>query len=157
MEYNLKEKLAAQTKRREERRPEPKKRKPLKKYSKKDVPMLLRKAQILFNAFIRNRDSDNGFFICISSGEKLPLESIQAGHYVPTKNSSFLRFHEDNCHGESVRSNCFDEFHLIGYRKNLINKIGIERVNYLEDNQRTLKSWSADEVIEIIEKYSQCG
>lgn len=117
------------------------------------IPSLTAKAQKVFNEFIRHRDSQDGYFTCISSGKTLPVDQMNAGHYIPVKNSSFLRFHEDNVHGESIYSNCFDEFHLVPYRKNLIEKIGLERVEWLEANQRTVKKWTRAELLEIIEKY----
>jgi len=117
------------------------------------IPKLTAKAQKVFNAFIRDRDSENGYFTCISCGKTLPVEKMNAGHYVPQKNSSFLRFNEYNVNGECQYSNGFDEFHLIGYRKNLINKIGQEMVEWLEENQKTIKKWSRLELNDIIEKY----
>jgi hypothetical protein len=117
------------------------------------LPKLTAKAQKVFNAFIRRRDSEDGYFTCISCGKTLPVEVMNAGHYVPQKNSSFLRFNEYNVNGECQYSNGFDEFHLIGYRKNLIDKIGQEMVDWLEANQRTIKKWTRSELLEIIEKY----
>ena len=117
------------------------------------IPRLQAKAQKVFNAYIRKRDSENGYFTCISCGKILPTEVMNAGHYVPQKNSSFLRFNEYNVNGECQYSNGFDEFHLIGYRKNLIDKIGQEMVDWLESNQRTIKKWTRAELNELIEKY----
>ena len=78
---------------------------------------------------------------------------MNAGHYVPQKGGSHLRFNEFNVNGECVFCNGFDEFHLIGYRKNLIDKIGIDMVNWLESNRHTVKKWTRAELDEIIEKY----
>lgn len=111
------------------------------------LPKLLAKAQIVFNAYIRKRD--NGL-PCISCGR---VRELQAGHYVPQKNSSFLRLNEWNVNGECAGCNGFDEFHLIGYRKRLIDKIGLNAVKYLEANQRTIKKWSREELNEIINQY----
>lgn len=117
------------------------------------IPKLTAKAQKVFNKYVRERDSENGYFTCISCGRTLPIEQMNAGHYIPQKNSSFLRFNEYNVHGECISDNGFNEFHLINYRKNLINKIGQEMVDWLEDNQRTIKKWTRSELNEIIEKY----
>lgn len=119
------------------------------------IPKLTAKAQKVFNAYIRRRDSENGYFTCISCGKTLPIENMNAGHYVPQKNSSFLRFNEFNVNGECQYSNGFDEFHLIGYRKNLINKIGQDMVDWLESNQRTIKKWTRTELNDIITKYGK--
>ena len=119
------------------------------------IPKLTAKAQKVFNAYIRQRDSRDGYFTCISCGKTLPVEQMNAGHYVPVKNSSALRFNEFNVNGECQYSNGFDEFHLIGYRKNLIDKIGEGMVLYLEQNSRLIKKWSRTELNEIIETYGK--
>jgi hypothetical protein len=117
------------------------------------LPKLTAKAQKIFNAYIRQRDSENGLFTCISCGQVKPIELMDAGHYVPQKNSSALRFNEYNVNGECKSCNGFDQFHLIGYRKNLINKIGIEMVEYLETHNREVKKWSRTELLQIIKDY----
>jgi hypothetical protein len=121
---------------------------------KKPLPKLLKKLQDdYFNPYIRRRDSEGGYFTCISCSKTLPVSSANAGHYVPVKNCSFLRFHEWNVNAECQYCNCFDEFHLIGYRKNLIQKIGLEAVEWLESNNRTLKKWTREELESLINKY----
>jgi Bacteriophage Lambda NinG protein len=112
------------------------------------LPKLLKKAQEVFNAYIRKRDAD---LPCISCGKH--HEYYDAGHYVPVKNGSFLRFHEWNVHKEGKSCNGFDEFHLIGYRRNLIDKIGLPAVEWLENNRHTVKKYTRQEVEEIINKY----
>jgi hypothetical protein len=117
------------------------------------IPKLTAKAQKVFNKYVRERDSENGYFTCISCGKTLPIEQMNAGHYIPQKNSSLLRFNEYNVHGECISDNGFNEFHLINYRKNLINKIGQEMVDWLEENQRTIKKWQRNELNDLIDKY----
>lgn len=111
------------------------------------------KAQKIFNAWIRKRDSKDGYFVCISCGLLKPEEFMDAGHYVPVKTGSFFRYDEDNVHGECRYCNRFNDFHLIGYRKNLINKIGIEKVEFLEQNSRRIKKWERNELLSIVAKY----
>jgi len=120
---------------------------------KKPLPKLLKEAQKYFNAYIRKRDSEDGYFTCISCSKTLPVSKMNAGHYVPVKNCSFLRLDDWNTNGECQYCNCFDEFHLIGYRKNLIQKIGLEAVEWLESNNRTLKKWTREELESLINKY----
>jgi hypothetical protein len=119
------------------------------------IPKLAAKAQKVFNKYVRERDSENGYFTCISCGKTLPIQQMNAGHYIPQKNSSLLRFNEYNVHGECISDNGFNEFHLINYRKNLINKIGQEMVDWLEENQRTIKKWTRTELLDLIEKYGE--
>jgi hypothetical protein len=118
------------------------------------LPRLTEKAQKVFNAYIRQRDSKDGFFTCISCFKTFPVESMNAGHYVPVKGGSFLRFHEDNVNGECQRCNGFDEFHLVGYRKHLLLKIGKKRVEWLENNRTKVHKWDRGDLEDIITLYT---
>lgn len=129
--------------RREERRT----MKATKKIKLTPLPKLKERATKTFNSYIRNRDAG---LPCISCGNS---RELQAGHYVPEKQSSFLRYHEWNVNGECGGCNCFDAFHLIGYRKRLIDKIGLKAVEWLEDNKSVVKKWTRNELEAIIEKY----
>jgi 5-methylcytosine-specific restriction endonuclease McrA len=119
------------------------------------IPKLTGKAQTIFNRYIRQRDSQNGYFTCISCGSTKDTSQMDAGHYVPVKNSSALRFDEYNVNGECKACNGFDQFHLIGYRKNLIDKIGERMVLHLESQSRLIKKWTRTELNEINEKYGE--
>lgn len=118
------------------------------------IPKLTAKAQKVFNAYIRKRDSEDGYFTCISCGQTKTTDLMDAGHYVPVKGSSALRFDEYNVNGECKACNGFDQFHLIGYRRNLIDKVGERKVMELEYQHRLIKKWTRTELNEIIERYS---
>jgi hypothetical protein len=121
---------------------------------KDSLPKLTEKAQKVFNAWVRRRDTYmDQFATCISCERVFYISTMDAGHYVPVRGGSFLRFHEWNVNAECKGCNGFDDFHLVGYRKNLIEKIGLENVEWLEANRRTVKKWSMSELLEIIEKY----
>jgi hypothetical protein len=119
------------------------------------IPKLTAKAQKVFNAYIRKRDSEDGYFTCISCGQTKTTDLMDAGHYVPVKGSSALRFDEYNVNGECKACNGFDQFHLIGYRRNLIDKVGERKVMELEHQHRLIKKWSRTELNEIIETYGK--
>ena len=84
---------------------------------------------------------------------------MNAGHYYPTGGYDGLRFLEDNVHGECARCNCFDESHLITYRRNLEIKLG--RSKYLKLNMQADEykmngyKFTRMELTELIEKYKQ--
>ena len=119
------------------------------------IPKLIAKAQQVFNRYIRNRDSQDGYFTCISCGQVKAQDVMDAGHYVPVKGSSALRFDEYNVNGECKSCNGFDQFHLIGYRRNLIDKIGERMVMHLESQSRLIKKWTRTELNELINKYGE--
>jgi len=111
---------------------------------------LIEKAQKVFNAYIRERDKD---LPCISCGKW--HDKWDAGHYVPVKGGSYLRFNEFNVSKEGSYCNGFDQFHLVGYRKNLIKRIGLEKVEWLEQNRNKVHKWTRKELNSIIDKYSK--
>lgn len=119
----------------------------------KSIPELLKLATIVFNRWIVQRDLNGDFFNCISCGLRRHKSEAQCGHYMPV-NYSALRFHEDNCHAEDVSCNCVDPNHLVGYRKNLIMKIGYVKVEWLESHKIAEDfKWSREELLTIINKY----
>jgi 5-methylcytosine-specific restriction endonuclease McrA len=119
------------------------------------IPKLTTKAQTIFNRYIRQRDSEDGYFTCISCGQVKATELMDCGHFAPVKGGSALRFDEYNCNGECKRCNGFDDFHLIGYRRGIINKYGEDILIYLEQNARLVKKWSRTELNEIIKQYGE--
>ena len=117
------------------------------------IPKLTAKAQKVFNAYIRKRDSQDGYFTCISCGRTLTTDQMDAGHFAPVKGGSALRFDEYNVNGECKKCNGFDEFHLIGYRRGIIEKYGEGVLLHLEQNARLIKKWSRTELNELIDRY----
>ena len=123
-------------------------------YNKKNTSELKKIAITKFNLWIRERDKELG---CISCGS---YNQIQAGHYYSAGHYEMLRFNEDNVHSQCLRCNYFLSGNLTHYRENLINKIGIERVEQLDilakinKRQRT-KVYDRFTLIEIIKKYAQ--
>ena len=113
------------------------------------------RVQKLVNAYIRKRDSRDGWFTCISCGKTLLVDKMNAGHYVPVGKSQGLRFDDSNIHGQCAGCNCFDKFHLVPYRKNLIAKIGIDKVEWLEAHAHDLKKWTRDELEQLEQYYTQ--
>lgn len=119
----------------------------IQKYAKYTTAQLKVKAQKKFNEFIRKRDDGLG---CISCGS---FNEIQAGHFYSAGHHNNLRFNPDNCNSQCKRCNYFLSGNLIKYRANLIDKIGIERVEQL-DMLSAVKSTKNDRFlyIEILTK-----
>ena len=120
-----------------------------KKVKKESVPKLLEKAQRVFNAYIRGRDEG---LTCISCGGY----GNQAGHYFPVKGFSALRFNEWNVNLQCPGCNMWLHGNQAMYRIGLVKKIGERAVMELEAEAiaNRVKKWSAEEVKEIIEKYT---
>ena len=108
----------------------------------------LKDAQAEFNKFIRLRDADQP---CISCG-RFHSGKYDAGHYRTTGANPELRFNEDNCHRQCVPCNQHLSGNLINYRINLIEKIGIERVERLEGPHK-LPNWTIEQIQEIRKHY----
>ena len=130
------------------------------KYKNKKYKDLKKTAVKWFNKFIRLRDCDeNGYAICISSGQSLRYGSpnYHAGHFIPAGSCEALRFNEDNVHGQGKSDNYWKSANLIEYRKRLIEKIGLRKVQELEFIKDQYKKISFKRtrisLIEVIETY----
>ena len=119
-------------------------------YRNKSIPWLVKTLVRHFNKFIRERDQDER---CISCGQ---FSRLEAGHYYPSTVSG-LRFTENNVNGQCKRCNRHLHGNLIEYRRGLVEKIGLEEVEWLELQYSYYKKhgfkWNRFELIEKIEKY----
>lgn len=88
----------------------------------------LRELQAAFNAWIRARDAGKP---CISCG-RFHQGQWHAGHYRSVGSEPALRFEPDNVHLQCQPCNTHLSGNLIAYRVNLITKIGLARVEWLE-------------------------
>lgn len=124
----------------------------IQKYKDRTTAQLKNAAIRFFNAFIRHRDAGQP---CISCGQ---MKTLQAGHFYPAGRHNNLRFNEDNVHGQCLQCNYYNSANLHPYRHNLIKKIGIERVEAL-DQMSLIKTTRDDRLalIEIIETYKEKG
>lgn len=125
--------------------------KTIQKYAKYSQSQLLKKCQVVFNKFIRERDSE---LPCISCGTG---RVAQAGHFLSQGHHSSLRFNEFNTNGQCVRCNHFLSGNLINYRKGLVKKIGEDKVVELECVRKKAHKWDRLELILMIEKYKKNG
>ena len=102
--------------------------------------------QKIFNTFIRLRDKGK---TCISCNKRL-TEKYDAGHFYAVKNYSFLRFNEDNVHGQCGACNQYLHGNLIEYSRKLKLRIGEKRFTELEENRHIELSLSIEEIKELI-------
>ena len=119
-------------------------------YDKKSVKELKKIAQRHVNEYIRLRDAGEP---CISCGN---YRTLQAGHFIAAGSCDGLRFDLDNVNGQCKKCNYFLSGNQLEYRKNLLKKIGLKRVENLEFKRDWFKKsgnkWDRFSLLEIIEK-----
>lgn len=119
----------------------------------KTIPQLIAEADRAFCAWVRARDAG---LPCICCGETAKSSSLtggewDAGHYRSRGAASHLRYHPDNASAQRKKCNRH-AFDVASYRANLIARIGLERVEALEQDNRTHK-WTRDELRDIRDTY----
>jgi len=120
------------------------------KLKNEDRPFQLKKTQTLFNNYVRLRDCND---LCISCG-RLHNGQYHAGHYRSVGSCPELRFCDDNCHKQCSPCNNYLSGNLIPYRVNLLNKIGLEKVGWIEGPHEP-KRYTIQELKELQVKYSK--
>jgi hypothetical protein len=92
-------------------------------------------AQLAVNAWVRHRDRNDP---CISCRTPNAAE-YHAGHYRPRGKHAHLRFNLFNNHKQCARCNLHLSGNLTEYRRWLVLKIGVDRVERLENDNRNAK------------------
>ncbi|WP_312831961.1 recombination protein NinG [Pseudomonas lactis] len=137
----------------------PKARKALADIERKDIKVRkeklksradhLKDTQHAFNAWIRARDAGQP---CISCGTTADVQYC-AGHYRTTAASPELRFEPLNVNLQCNRNcNMGKSGNLLGYRPGLIQKIGIEAVEWLEGPHQP-KKYTVEELRAMTAEY----
>lgn len=108
------------------------------------LPQLKKKVQRVINAYVRKRDENKP---CISCQKRKVAE---AGHYIAQGSSGLLRYHLDNIHGQCGQCNRWLHGNLLEYRINLVKKIGLKRVMWLEEHRHDVHKWTRSELEELL-------
>ena len=108
----------------------------------------LRDAQTAFNAFIRERDKNE---LCISCG-RYHDGQYHAGHYRSVGACPELRFCELNVHKQCSACNNHKSGNIVEYRINLVKKIGVEQVEWLEGSHEP-KKYTIEQIKKIRAEY----
>lgn len=108
-----------------------------------------KEAQAAVNRFIRLRDAD---LPCISCGRH-HQGAYDAGHYLSRGARPELRFDELNIHKQCVPCNQHLSGNIVLYRINLLEKIGVDGVAYLEGPHEP-KKYTVDDLKAIKAKYA---
>ena len=107
-------------------------------------------AQQAFNAYIRQRDSN----LCCISCQRSHTGQYHAGHYRSVGAHPELRFEELNNNKQCSACNNHLSGNIVDYRINLIKKIGLEKVEWLEGPHEP-KKYSCEELKAIELRYKQ--
>ena len=109
------------------------------------------KAQRAFNAYIVLRDKG---LKCISCNATDGVK-WSCGHYKTSGANPHLTFNEDNCAAQCWYScNSNKSGNIVNFRIGLIERIGLDRVEALENNHNTdKKSYTKEELLEIEKLY----
>lgn len=109
----------------------------MEKYPDKSKELKL--TQQVVNKYIRLRDSNEE--TCISCRYKFSKETrqIHASHFRPMGNNQQLRFYTLNIWASCSICNNHKSGNLVPYRKRLIQKLGLEKVQEIEANHQTKK------------------
>lgn len=110
----------------------------------------VKRAQAAFNRYIRLRDKGKP---CISCGRSTGCK-VNAGHYLSVGSSKGLRFHPFNASLQCEHCNTYKSGNQAEYRINLIKKIGLANVEWLENNRNGYTP-TVGEVKEIEAHYKQ--
>lgn len=118
------------------------------------LPRLHKLAKEWFNRRIRLRDQHKP---CISCGRPLPKlgtvvgGAFDCGHFRSVGSAGHLRYHPDNAAGQCKDCNIHGQGMYREFRVGLIQRIGLEAVLALENNNAVHK-WTHEELRQIIEE-----
>lgn len=107
-----------------------------------------------FQRWIRERDAGLN---CISCGSTTSKPFWDGGHFKKAELFSGVIFNEDNCHKQCRKCNYFLNGNELAYREGLVKKIGIDRVEQLEQlaNETRMYKYTREELVELKKKYSK--
>ena len=109
----------------------------------------LKEAQTAFNTFIRHRDAG---LPCISCGSHTGKKN--AGHYRSVGSCPELRFEPLQVWLQCEKCNSYLSGNLINYRIELIKRIGVAKVEWIEGPQQPAK-WTIEELKQITKEYKE--
>ena len=92
---------------------------------------LIAKLDKVFSLFIRQRDSRDGYFKCISCGRIKEYWQADCGHYI-NRAVMATRYDEMNCNAQCRHCNRFKGGNREGYRIGLLKKCGEKMVDILD-------------------------
>jgi hypothetical protein len=109
----------------------------------------VKKVQVVFNSYIRERDRETN---CISCERPL-VGKFDAGHYHNANNHWSVRFDTRNVWGQCVKCNRDLHGNLINYRIGLIKRIGLEELSKLDEISKETRKYTIPELKSLYDQY----
>lgn len=107
---------------------------------------LKKTTQRIVNKWIRERDCDEPCLACGRFQDKQ-----DASHFIAQGSSGYLRYCPINIHNTCYACNRYKHGNLILYRINLVKKIGLKNVEWLEENMQKLFSYTPEQLKAIMD------
>jgi hypothetical protein len=116
----------------------------------------LAKTKKAVHAYIRARDEGEFCITCDTVLVKIGRVGgdYDAGHFRSVGSAKHLEFEEDNIHGQCKQCNMHEAGKAVDYRINLIQRIGLERVEALEADNRP-RHYSIEDLQALEVKFKQ--
>lgn len=105
-----------------------------------------------FSKFIRKRDTQDGWGICISCNKPTLYEKGDCGHYI-SRGILALRWSEKNTAFQCRDCNRFNEGNKVGFKEGLIKRYGKSIVSLLEIQSKTSVKYGRFELETLIKFY----
>lgn len=113
---------------------------------------LIKEADRVFSLHIRHRGSTYGYNHCYTCGKYLPIEELQAGHFINRRYTN-VRWHPLNVWPQCNRCNVTLGGNLERYEQKLTSQFSVLAVEALYDLAYTNDGLPDDEIACIIKKY----
>lgn len=124
--------------------------KAIREFNRQDIFKLTKTAKKEIQKYVRLRDRKD---TCISCG-KTEAKQWDGGHYMSAEYYAAVKFNTLNIHKQCSHCNDWNNANIANYRVKLIEKIGLEKVEWLESQKQPTK-YTADylnRLIKIIRK-----
>lgn len=125
---------------------------------KPSLPSLQTKADKIMSEYIRKKWADeHGYVSCVSCGVRKPWKEMDCGHFIPKSRGANVRYIEENSAPECPGCNRYNEGHLIGYTRWMIDFYGEDKIDELQaEARKTLTPSQKRQLVEeAIEYYTR--
>lgn len=113
---------------------------------------LIREADRVFSLYVRNRGQRFGYNHCFTCGAYLPVQELQAGHFVPRRFTN-TRWHPVNVWPQCSTCNVEKSGNIKIYERKLVSQFSQDVVDALRELSYRNDGLTNDEIRSIIKEY----